>query len=67
MTRAYRERQMGRIFPVLFEEEREGLWRGHTPNYLEAAMESAEDLHNRVRSVRVTGLTEDGLLVEPAQ
>ena len=67
MTRAYRERQMGRIFPVLFEEEREGLWRGHTPNYLEAAMESAEDLHNRVRSVRVTGLTAEGVLAEPAE
>ena len=39
---------------------------GITPNYLEAAMRSAENLHNRVRSVRVTGLTEDGLLVEPA-
>ena len=66
MTRAYLERQVGKTLPVLFEEEREDLWRGHTPNYLEAAMRSAENLHNRVRSVKVTGLTEAGLLVEPA-
>ena len=36
---------------VLFEEERDGLWFGHTPNYLPVAV-SGSDLHNQFRTVR---------------
>ncbi len=46
---------------VLFEEEREGLWWGHTPHYLRVAVKSGEDLHNRLRRVRVTGVRENAL------
>ena len=34
MQRAYLESWVGETVPVLFEEEREGLWRGHTTRYL---------------------------------
>ena len=64
MERAYLESWVGRTVPVLFEEEREGLWRGHTARYAEAAVPSGEDLHNQLRSVRVTGVGEQGLLGE---
>ena len=53
MERAYLESWVGERVPVLFEEERDGLWYGHTPRYCEAAAEHAGDLHNRTARLRV--------------
>lgn len=50
--RAYRERYLGKVLPVLFEEEKDGLWSGHTPNYLEV-LAPGTDLHNREEPVRL--------------
>ena len=61
MERAYLERWVGRTVPVLFEEEREGLWRGYTTRYTEVLAESGEGLHNQVRPVRIDR-TEGGAL-----
>ena len=55
MEAEYLSRFVGRTVPVLFEEEREGLWWGHTPNYIPVAAEGG-DLHNRVADVRLTGV-----------
>ncbi len=33
MERAYLEQWVGETLPVLFEEERDGLWRGYTTRY----------------------------------
>ena len=55
MEREYLERFVGRTLPVLFEEERDGLWRGHTTRYSEVAAPSGEDLHNQLRQVYITG------------
>ena len=46
---------------VLFEEERDGFWRGHTAQYSEVRVQSGENLHNQLRQVSVTGLG-DGYL-----
>ena len=56
MERAYLEQFVGETVPVLFEEEREGLWRGYTTRYTEVMAPSGENLHNRLRSVRVEGV-----------
>ena len=56
MERAYLERQVGQEVPVLFEEQRNGLWRGYTTRYTEVLTDSAENLHNQVRTVRITKL-----------
>ena len=61
MQEAYLDAWVGETVPVLFEEEREGLWRGHTTRYCEVAAPSPEDLHNQLRQVRVTG-RRDGVL-----
>ena len=53
MERDYLNRFVGRTVPVLFEEEREGLWWGHTPNYIPVAV-AGDGLHNRVADVRLT-------------
>ena len=55
MEAAYLDRWVGRTVPVLFEEERDGLWRGHTTRYSEVAAPSGGDLHNQLRQVRITG------------
>lgn len=55
MERRYLESWVGETLPVLFEEEAEGLWRGHAPNYV-AVYAQGEQLHNVLRSVTITGL-----------
>ncbi|OUN21112.1 tRNA (N(6)-L-threonylcarbamoyladenosine(37)-C(2))-methylthiotransferase MtaB [Flavonifractor sp. An82] len=47
------ESWVGHTLPVLFEEEKEGLWRGHAPNYTEV-FAPGEELHNVIRDVKIT-------------
>ena len=55
MRRTYLEECVGRTEEVLFEQPSggEGLFAGHAPNYAEVLVKG-EDLHNRVRSVKIT-------------
>ena len=62
MEREYLERFVGRTLPVLFEEERDGLWRGHTTRYTEVALQSGENLHNQIRQVTFTAVEGSVLL-----
>ena len=55
MQDTYLDRWVGETVPVLFEEERDGLWRGHTTRYCEVTVQSAQPLHNQLRQVRLTG------------
>ena len=50
MERDYIALFLDRPVEVLFEEERDGLWSGHTPNYLPVAARGT-DLHNQLRTV----------------
>lgn len=54
MHRDYLEGCVGEVYPVLFEQPKDGRYAGHAPNYMEVLAEG-EDLHNEVRSVRITG------------
>ena len=58
---AYLEQWVGSSLPVLFEEEKNGLWRGHAPNYVEV-MARGESLHNVIKDVNITDLYGDGLV-----
>jgi threonylcarbamoyladenosine tRNA methylthiotransferase MtaB len=62
MQRAYLSQFVGEQVQVLFEEEKEGLWRGHTPNYMEVHAPSDTPLHNRLAWVTVHEVG-DGCLV----
>ena len=57
---AWLERWVGETLTVLFEEEKEGLWRGHAPNYTEV-FAPGEGLHNVIKEVKITGIHQDGL------
>ena len=57
---AWLERWVGETLTVLFEEEKEGLWRGHAPNYTEV-FAPGEGLHNVIKEVKITRIHQDGL------
>ena len=61
MTHAYREVMTGSVHQVLFEETVDGFATGHAPNYVRIYAEGG-NLHNQVKSVRITGTFRDGVL-----
>ncbi len=61
MSESYRQAMVGAIQEVLFEEADGPFYTGHCPNSIRVWAEG-EDLHNRLRSVRITGLKDDGLI-----
>jgi len=63
MHRSYLDGCVGKRYDVLFEQtDSAGRWTGHAPNYILVAAESAEALHNCVRSVRIVGAEGESLL-----
>ena len=63
MSRNYRQKLVGTRQEVLFEEEIGGYFAGHAPNYVKIYAKG-EKLHNEIRTVRITGLYQDGILGE---
>ena len=61
MHSAYLQSCVGKVLPVLFEQEKEGRFAGHAPNYMEV-LAKGEGLHNVVRNVEITAV-ENGSLV----
>lgn len=64
MQGQYLQSFVGQILPVLFEEEKEGFWRGHAPNYAEVFAPFLNGLHNIEKMVRITGVEGERLLGE---
>ena len=64
----YFEQHLGRTYPVLFENLREGTFPGYTPNYIRTIIpDNGEDLTNRQGLVRLDSISADfveGTLVE---
>ena len=63
MHRAYLEGCVGQVYPVLFEQEKDGYYTGHAPNYCETCVRGG-DLHNKVLNVKITGTDGDMLIGE---
>ena len=63
MKQAYLRGCVGQTYPVLFEQEKNGLYVGHTPNYCQVGVRG-EDLHNKIHDVRIVEVTEDMLTGE---
>ena len=64
LSKSYLEQFVGDEEEVLFEEEKNGLWRGYTTRYVEVTAPSDEPLHNQFRKVRITAAQEGKLLGE---
>ena len=63
MRQAYLQGCVGRVYPVLFEQEKDGYYTGHAPNYCEVGVR-ANDLHNKVIDVKITGINGEMLIGE---
>ena len=61
MSRAFRERLIGSVQPVLFEEREGDLFTGHAPNYVKV-YGNGENLHNEIREVKITAVYGDGVM-----
>ena len=55
LNRHYLSGCIGGIYPVLYEQEAEGLWTGHAPNYILVGVKG-NALHNQVRRTKITGM-----------
>ena len=63
LNRAYLAGCVGETYPVLYEQEAEGLWTGHAPNYILVGA-AGRELHNRVRQTKITGVRGNMLVGE---
>ena len=63
MSRQFREKMIGSVQAVLFEEKDGEFFAGHAPNYVKIYA-PGEKLHNEIKQVRITGIFKDGLLGE---
>jgi threonylcarbamoyladenosine tRNA methylthiotransferase MtaB len=61
MAAAYREKLVGTVQEVLFEETEGGYYTGHAPNYVKVYA-LGDDLHNQIRAVKITAPYKDGVL-----
>ena len=61
MSRAYREKLMGTVHEILFEEAEGEYFTGHAPNYIKVYVPGS-DLHNEIRNVTLTEIFRDGML-----
>ncbi len=53
----YLENFVGKTMPVLFEQEKNGVWLGTTDNYMQVGLKSGKDLRNQVVPVRLGAIT----------
>jgi threonylcarbamoyladenosine tRNA methylthiotransferase MtaB len=60
----FHRRFIGQVREVLFEQNARGLWSGYTDTYVRVYAVSSEDLTNRLLSVKLVRLREDGMAGE---
>ena len=58
----YNQTYIGKTVKVLFEEEKQGVYKGHTQNYILVYCESSEDLSNKIIEVQCQGIKNDYLI-----
>ena len=61
MSRVYRKVLIGTCHAVLFEESEGEYFTGHAPNYIKVYVRG-ENLHNEIRTVRLTEVYRDGMI-----
>lgn len=53
---------IGSTHRVLFETNENGIWQGHTENFMEISVMTNEDLHNTIKTVEIIGFLHKKLL-----
>ena len=62
--REYNESYLGKEVEVLCEEEKEGLYQGHTKNYIVVKIKSNKSLENKVVKAHCLKVEDDHILAE---
>jgi threonylcarbamoyladenosine tRNA methylthiotransferase MtaB len=57
----YRQRFLSRIMPVLWEKQSNGIWSGHTGNYIKVYTQSNDNLSNKLLPVKLGKIYKDGM------
>ena len=60
-ARTFRRQFLGETIPVLWEQSSNGLWSGHTDNYIKAYTRSREDFTNQLLPVKLGKVWQDGV------
>jgi len=60
-ARNFRRRFLGKTMTVLWEKQSDGIWSGHTDNYIKVYTESGEDLSNKLQPVKLMEVREGGV------
>jgi threonylcarbamoyladenosine tRNA methylthiotransferase MtaB len=65
MRRQFCQRMVGETWQVLWEQEHDGVWSGHTDTYVSVQAQSDALASNQLSPVRVVRLTDAGVFGEP--
>jgi len=57
----FSQRFLGKTMTVLWEKRSNGLWSGHTDNYIKVYTKSSEDLTNKLLPVKLEEVRDDGV------
>jgi len=57
----FSQRFLGRTMPILFEQQSNGVWSGHTANYIKVYTQSTADLTNKLLPVKLVEVKWDGV------
>ena len=60
----YNSQYIGKDVDVLFEEEKTGVYKGHTQNYIMVYCESKEKLNNKIKSVSCKKVIDDHIVAK---
>ena len=62
--KTYNEQYVGKKVEILFEEEKNGMWQGHTKNYILAHYKTEENLENKMITLQCIGAKSEYILVD---
>ena len=57
----FSRRFLGKTMPVLWEKQTNGIWSGHTDNYIKVYAKSNEDLTNKLQPIKLVEVRDDGV------
>ena len=60
----YNQKYIGQEVEVLFEEEKNGVWQGHTKNYILAHYKTSENLENKIIKLKCKKIEKEYIIVE---
>ncbi len=57
----FNQQFLGKTMPILWEKQTNGIWSGHTDNYIRVYTKSNNDLTNKLLPVKLVEVREDGV------